>query len=175
MSKTDKKSSLFAQYNSLLIRYPFLVNGIQSAILGGIGVIISEIISGHLQIDWLEVRTMMIINLVFNTPILLWFSKQLERMNHGILTKLFIDQLLFSPLFTAGIIGLRLYLVGEDINDIPNQVMATVPVAMKSSWLFWFPQRYLTLKYVPSSYQLLSGSLCGLVWNVIFTMILSAK
>lgn len=171
----SKKNSLFSKYNTLLIKYPLLVNGIQAAILAGMGVILSEVINGKSSFDWLEVRTMMIINMVFNTPVLIWFYKQLDRIKGGVLPKLLVDQLLFSPVFTACIIGLRLFLIGADVSDIPNTVMAVVPKALLSSWLFWVPQRFLTLTYVPPAYQLLCGNVCALVWNVIFTMILTAK
>ncbi len=170
-----KDKSLFATYNTLLIRFPLLINGVQAAILAGLGVVISQLVTGDLEYDWLEIRTMMVISLVFSTPILLWFFKQLERMQSGIIVKLLVDQLLFSPPFTAGIVALRLFLVGTPLSDIPQLVLTVVPKAMMSSWMFWFPQRFLTLKYVPPAYQLLCGNVCALAWNVIFTMILTAK
>ncbi len=173
--RKPKKTTFFAVYNSLLIQYPFLVNGIQSAILAGVGVVLSQVISGSESLDLLEIRTMMIINLVFCTPVLIWFNRKLERSGSTIMAKLFFDQLVFSPLFTAGIIGLRLYLMGADIEGIPQQVLDVVPAAMKSSWLFWFPARFITLKFVPPAYHLLCGNLFALVWNVIFSMILAAK
>jgi hypothetical protein len=173
---TNKKNTFFSNYNTLLIRHPLLINGIQAALIAGLGVLISDSINGNFgSFDWLEVRTMMIINLVFNTPILLWFFKQLDKIKSGVLTKLLVDQLIFSPVFNSCIIALRLFLIGTDMNDIVPQVIAVVPKALLSSWLFWFPQRYLTLTYVPASYQLLCGSVCGLAWNVIFSMILMAK
>jgi hypothetical protein len=88
--------------------------------------------------------------------------------------KLCIDQFVFSPFFNSAIVGLRLFLLGTDINEIPSLVISTVPKTMLYAWLFWIPIRYLTLKHCPPAYQLITGSLFSIVWNVIFSFVLKS-
>ena len=171
----DKKVSILDSYNAAVAKHPFLVNAIQAAVLGGLGTYISEVIKGAPVIDTNEIFIMILINALFNTPILLRFCGFLEKMKGGVIPKLLVDQLLFSPVFTAAIIALRLFLIGTKVDSILPIVKDIVPKAMKSSWLFWFPQRYLTLSYVPPQHQLLCGNVCALVWNVIFSMILTSQ
>ncbi len=89
---------------------------------------------------------------------------------------LFFDQVIFSPLFTAGLIALRMYLKqGGDFDTIRHEVLTVVPNAMLSSWAFWIPIRFLILKFIPSIFQQLFGSLASLMWNILFSMILNKK
>lgn len=170
-----KKKSILDSYNAVVAKYPFLINALIAAVLGGLGTFISEMIKGASVIDKKEIFIMVLINALFITPVCLWFFGILERMKGGVIPKLLVDQLIFSPIFTASIIALRLFLLGNRIDEILPVVVEVVPTAMKLSWLFWFPQRYLTLSYVPPQLQLLCGNVCALVWNVIFSMILTAQ
>lgn len=173
----DKKkdNSALAQYKNLLVRYPLLVNGLQAAVIAGLSVLVSQIIAGVPVFDWIEVRVMMLINFAYHTPILLQWGGFLSRSNMSFPTKLIIDQALFSPFFTAGIIGWRLYLLGTDMNEIPGLLIATVPGAMMSSWLFWVPAKAVILMFVPAMYQFLANSGFAFVWNIIFAAILRTK
>ncbi|RYH16503.1 hypothetical protein EON65_29965 [archaeon] len=174
--KTDKpvvEETWFDKYNQALVRYPFLINAVQSAVIAALGVMVSQQMNGAKHYDWTEVRAMVIINFIFMTPILLAFISYLNNLQASNLTKLAIDQLLFSPPFTAGIIGLRLFLLGTDLSQVPGIVIKVLPKAMVSSMMFWLPTRFLIMSYVPAQLQLLTGSLGGFVWNVIFSMILS--
>lgn len=180
MSRRDnddkkKENSAFVQYKNLLVRYPLLINGIQAAIIAGLSVIVSQFIAGVPVFNFVEVRTMMFINFAYHTPILLQWGGFLSRSSFNFPTKLFIDQVLFSPCFTAGIIGLRLYLFGTDVKEIPALLIATVPGAMMSSWLFWVPAKAFILLSVPVMYQFLVNNAFAFVWNIIFSAILRTK
>ncbi len=172
--KDTKKEGFFAGYNHLLARYPLLINGVQAAVIAGLGVLASQVIVGLKAFDWAEVRAMMLINFAFNTPILLAFANFNAQMKASALEKLALDQLIFSPVFTVGIISLRLYLLGTNLGEIPGVVMAILPRAMKSSWMFWLPTRFLIMTYIPLNLQLLASNLGGFVWNIIFAMLISS-
>jgi hypothetical protein len=92
-----------------------------------------------------------------------------------IIPLLFVDQALFSPFFTAGIVSLRLLLLGTDLRAIPGIVLDVVPMAMGPSWMFWVPSKAIIFLYVPPMYQLLAGNAFAFVWTIIFAMILAAK
>jgi len=169
----EKKNTLFTQYKNLLTRYPLIINGIQAAVIAGLGVILSQVISGAKVFDFREVRVMMAINFAYHTPILIWFGKLLSNSKLSLLAKVIVDQLFFSPVFTAGIISVRLLLLGTDINSIPSLVISIVPGAMFYSWMFWVPAKAFILGYVPVMYQFLVNNALGLIWNIIFAAILS--
>eukprot|EP01031_Cornospumella_fuschlensis_P029547 gene29547-35664_t len=174
--KTDNRAeerTWFGRYNQALVKYPFLINALQSAIIASLGVLVSQQIKGAKNVDWTEVRAMAIINFAFMTPVLLTFISFLNNLRANNFIKLAIDQLIFSPPFTASIIGLRLFLLGTNAGQIPRIVFAVLPKAVVTSMMFWLPTRYLIMSYVPPQLQLLMGSLGGFVWNVIFSMILS--
>jgi len=172
--KDVKKQSFYAVYNDLIVTYPLLVNGTQSSIITGLGVITSQIIIGVKQYDYIEIKVMMFINFIFITPILLIFYKQLSKLSINNMFKLIIDQFVFSPLFTFCILSLRLYLLGENhIYQIPIEVLKVLPSVMLSAWLYWIPARFITLTYIPPMLQLLVNSGFGFIWNIIFAIVLS--
>lgn len=174
----DKKNSLYARYNNLLVKYPYFVNATQSGVLTALGVVISQILSTPVgeatNYNFREVQIMTLINVVWITPVLLWFFGILSKLNRNNLDKLLIDQLIFSPPFTASIVGLRyLILDGGDVYALPNLLMQVVPGIQLTAWLFWVPTRFLIINYVPPSLAILVNSAAALVWNVIFIMLLN--
>lgn len=171
-----KKDSLFAKYNDLLTRYPFFVNAIQSGIITAIGVLVSQWVGakdGVVQWDLREVSTMVFINVVWITPVLLRFFEFLNKLPRGAIDKLVIDQAIFSPPFTASIIALRYLLFDHgQLSDVPNFLIKVLPGVQITAWMFWIPTRFLIINYVPASLALLVNNLAALVWNVIFAMML---
>jgi hypothetical protein len=116
---------------------------------------------------------MAIITVFYITPVLLWFYSILRNIHKSVIIQLIIDQFIFSPVFTASIIGLRMYLFGVDVNTIPGKVLEILPSAQMSAWFFWIPQRFISLSYIPIPLQLLFSNLCSFIWNIIFSIILS--
>ena len=52
-SDKDKKLTLFAQYNSLLSKYPLLMNGTQAGIICTLGVIASQYVNSYTS-KWIK-------------------------------------------------------------------------------------------------------------------------
>ena len=154
--KDVKKQSLYDIYINSLVTYPLLVNGTQSSIITGLGVITSQIIIGVKQYDYIEIKIMMVINFIFITPILLIFYKQLNKLSLNNTFKLIIDQFLFSPLLNFCILSLRLYLLGENnIYHIQSKVFKVLPSLMLLSWFYWIPAKLIIFTYIPPMLQLL--------------------
>jgi hypothetical protein len=170
------KEDIMVSYQSLLMRYPLIINAIQSCVLAAIGVIVSQLLTAGEVFDELEIHVMMILNVLFLTPVLyVFYTKVLSAVDHfGLLVTLLVDQLLFSPLFTASIMILRLWMRGSDKTSIVSEVLGLLPNTMLSSWCFWIPARFIILKFVPIPLQMLVGNVFALMWNVIFAMIVNA-
>jgi hypothetical protein len=175
--RDDKKNSLLGKYQTLLVRYPLIMNATQSGAITAVSVIMSQILSSPLGketiFNWREVHVMTFISMAWITPVLLWFFGVLEKWNRGAVDKLLIDQFVFSPLFTASIIALRNVLYdGGHLKGLPSVIANVVPGVQLISWLFWIPIRFLTIRYVPPSLALLANSAASLVWTIIFTLAL---
>jgi hypothetical protein len=176
-AEKGKVTTLLKRYQTLLVRYPLLMNALQSGFISSCSVITSQFVAGKSfdEINWIEVRTMCVIAMFFITPTLLaFYGVVLEKLHWGVIGKLIVDQLLFSPLFTAAIITLRFVVLGEvPLREIPGLVIQIVPKAVFSSWTFWIPARAFTLKFVPPHLHLLTGNMMSFVWNIIFSLLLS--
>lgn len=157
-----------------------------STVLQALGIIISQAITSNRKpeslildytwINWSEISVMVTLTLVFITPTLLWFYGLLDRAKLGIVATLIVDQFIFSPIFTAAIIAARFYFLdGTKAEDIWITVAPVLPNAIVSAWFFWIPQRSITLSFFPPELHLPFGTVCSLVWNVIFALILSGK
>ncbi len=126
-------------------------------------------------IKWLDVYVMMFISITYSTPLLLKFYRFLKSWTFGgDIGKLIISQFLFFPMFNAGFIAYRYFLLGNrDVFDIYSQVSRVLPLAQKTSWSFWIPQSYIAIKYIPHDFHILFGSLCAFFWNIIFALLLN--
>ena len=171
----DVEGKKKSTYQTLMIKYPFFVNATQSAIISSSSVIVSQLLAGNSKIDWSEVRTVAFIGSFWITPVLLVFYSKLHRLQLGVLGKLALDQLIFSPIFTLTIISLRLVVLGRvPYNDFTSVLGQTVPKAVLSSWTFWIPARGFTLLIVPVHLHLLAGNVFSFIWNIILSMLLNA-
>ena len=171
----DVEGKKKSTYQTLMIKYPFFVNATQSAIISSSSVIVSQLLAGNSKIDWSEVRTVALIGSFWITPVLLVFYSKLHRLQLGVLGKLALDQLIFSPIFTLTIISLRLVVLGRvPYNDFTSVLGQTVPKAVLSSWTFWIPARGFTLLIVPVHLHLLAGNVFSFIWNIILSMLLNA-
>ena len=169
------RPTFLADYKSLMIRYPFLVNAIQSALISSCSVLVSQYLAQRSETDWSEVRTVAFIGAFWITPVLLLFYSKLQKSSLGVIGKLMLDQLLFSPLFTVSIITARLFLLQRvPMYEFPTILLQTVPTAVLSSWTFWIPARGFTLLVVPAHLHLLMGSIFSFLWNIILSMLLNA-
>lgn len=58
------------------------------------------------------------------------------------------------------------------ISAVLTLLRNVLPKTMIYSWAFWFPMRFMMLKYIPTIYHLLAGNLAGYVWSTILTIVL---
>jgi hypothetical protein len=171
----NKGRALGAKYGEYMNTHPFMANGVQGAVLAGMAVLVSQIITKSPMFDYRESLIMMIITFLYSTPILLWWNSRLTRTHLKMLPQLIVDQALFSPVFTAGIVAVREALLGTSLSRIPGIVWHIVPKAMISSWMFWVPAKAAIMMFVPPMYQLLAGNALSFVWTILFAMILKDK
>ena len=184
--KKSNSNSLISSYTTLLAKYPFIVNNVQ----GGIIVLLSNVVFGHLNktaIDWNDAFLWIVLNLVFITPMLLFFYAFLERQTTWQpWMKVAFDQFIWSPFFTASLLVLKAtvefllpmkqpihtwslqeilaqtsasggLLGGEILNKVIPGVVELLPKILMSNYLFWIPVRLVSINFIPTQFHLLSG------------------
>ena len=172
-----------------MARYPLLMNEVQSGIITASAVACSNVVTGE-NIDHIEVLIMTIVTLTFITPILLRYFDWLGSLKLPVLHGLVLDQLIFSPIFTTGIITYREFvhdiMFGGplDLSTLMNadnvmqrivKVAQIVPSIMIKSWGYWVPLRLLILKFVPPMYHVVIGSAFSFIWQIIMALALKGK
>ena len=102
----------------------------------------------------------------------------MEKLQVSTLSKLIVDQLLFSPLFTVLIVAYKIILMSSmkiSMNELLDKLVVIVPSACKASWMFWIPQRYFTLTFIPTHFHVIFGSLCSFFWQILFTIVTTSS
>ena len=159
----------------------FFQNAVQTSLINATGTLLSQGIVKNLsgktiEFDFAEVFVMIMISFFYMTPILMIFFSKLNSMKGGVVAKLVVDQFVFSPFFTTGIIALRLiFYTKADISTVPALLYTIVPKAMQSAWLFWVPARFIVISYISEDKHMLVSNVLSLFWNIIFTMTLNQK
>ena len=163
-------------YTSLLARYPLVVLTLQTAVVQIASRLTVGLIDGS-TLSLLETVVTLMVGCVYINPMLMIFFGFIQTDRLSPFSKVLIDQLVFSPMFTFGLIlfgdVLRCILEGgckvESIltKIAPKVIQSTVSV-IPIAWLFWIPQRAFSQKFVPPLYQLPFNQFSSFWWTVIF-------
>ena len=128
-----KKASIFSKYQILMIKHPLFMNAIQSAMITSCSVLVSQIMqAGGMPstVDWHEVAVGASVAAIWITPVLLIWFDICAKMPFNAMTKLALDQLCFSPFFTASIVSLRTLLLGKvPYSELPALLIRVIPKA----------------------------------------------
>jgi hypothetical protein len=128
-----KKATIFSKYQILMIKHPLFMNAIQSAMITSCSVLVSQIMHAGgwpSTVDWHEVLMGACVAAIWITPVLLIWFDTCSKMPFNSMAKLAIDQLCFSPFFTATIVSLRTLLSGKmPYEKMPAYLMLLIPKA----------------------------------------------
>jgi hypothetical protein len=172
-------TSLAGLYKTALVRYPLTTNCTMAGSITGGSVLASNILK-NTPWDWTECLAMVIVASTFITPMLSYYYGWLNKQKFDTLVALFIDQVIFSPVFTLALLTYRL-LVIETLasKSLPSlqilmtsyeKVQVQLPIVMKLSWMFWIPCRYIMLNYVPDMHHIVGGNIANFVWNIVLAL-----
>lgn len=168
-----KKDSAWAQYNTLLVRYPLAVNATQSAVLGVAGSAVGQVLDGASasSLDWAPILNMGVVSAVM-TPLFLWWYGVCSKLPGGAVGQTVIDQVFFGPLCNTGFFALTWLLQGVPPADLPAKILAVVPGVTLKGASFWGPQRFITIALLPTHLHSVFGSVCGFVWNIVLSFMI---
>jgi len=189
----NKKTGIWAQYQTLLVRYPFAMNITQSGTIGAAGALTSQLMTKGTVTDLNAIAQQVVLNCAFIAPVVsLWFPLLGSMKLHWILAAS-VDQFIFSPLFNIAIFWFMTIAFGGGLalshahsNESMDLTLSLRYSAFPSLWTYqpvwstqatayylWLPACLLREKAVPEHLKAIFGNVCGFVWAIIFASILA--
>jgi len=99
----DKKKSMWAKYQTLIVKYPFTMQLVQSGILTAAGNATAQLVTGATSVALGPLVEQVILSVCFIAPIVACWIPFLSKMQLHWTLSTFVDQFLFSPIFNIGI------------------------------------------------------------------------
>ncbi|GAQ88733.1 protein Mpv17 [Klebsormidium nitens] len=168
--------SLWQQYLALLESHPVLTKAITSSFLNFAGDLLCQtVIEKKKELDFRRMGVISLIGLVLVGPTLHFWYGLLNRTvkipgGAGIVSRLVLDQFLFSPAFIAAFFSTLLTLEGR-----PSLIQATLQKEWVSTcianWKIWIPFQFLNFWLVPPQLQVGAANVIALLWTVYLSFV----
>ncbi|CAI5489475.1 unnamed protein product [Closterium sp. Naga37s-1] len=162
---------LALSYMASLESRPFVTKGITAGLLNALADLFCQVVvEKDSSIDVRRLGGFAAIGLFIVGPALhIWYGLlgkfiQIEGFK-GVLARLLIDQVIFSPLSIATFVGLVLLLEGKPGRIVPKLEKDFVPTCI-NMWKLWVPFQLFNFALVPPQLQVGAVNLVGLVWTV---------
>lgn len=99
-----------------------------------------------------------------------WFNFLGRNFNYAskfrsILTKVLINQLVYTPLFNSYFFGLQSLLSGSTRQEAKERVVRTVPVSWANSWKVWPAVMSFNFMYIPMQYRSVFAGVIAVGWQ----------
>ncbi|CAI5470815.1 unnamed protein product, partial [Closterium sp. Yama58-4] len=158
-------------YMTSLEKRPFVTKGITAGLLNALADLFCQlVVEKDSSIDVRRLGGFAAIGLFIVGPALhIWYGLlgkfiQIEGFK-GVLARLLIDQVIFSPLSIATFVGLVLLLEGKPERIVPKLEKDFVPTCI-NMWKLWVPFQLFNFALVPPQLQVGAVNLVGLIWTV---------
>ena len=171
-----------AWYSRKLDTHPLLTKCISSGLVAGSGEVLGQYIQYRKQSpqsrwNWDMARTgrFVILGFVLVAPVChVWYGSLMERIpGNGvkqIVTRVFLDQFVFAPLFLPTWLLNLWMLEGKSVDYVAEEMPIKVPIVV-ANWALWIPAQTINLGFVPSKYQVLFSNIVAVSWNTYLTLI----
>ena len=189
----NKKNTLWARYNSLLVQKPKLMNYTQSILISVAGTITSQSLF-HGAIHFADVLKFVALTACFIVPINAWWFPTLGRLKLHWVTAALVDQFLWSPFVMNPLVFWFLNTydggVSYDTTSMPGAMSLIFtfnygkydsPLTWAPMWPMqlkaysvWLPATLLREAMVPPHLVPVFVNCVAFVWNILFAYILSS-
>ncbi|KAJ8734079.1 hypothetical protein PYW07_014630 [Mythimna separata] len=164
---------VFRIYQDVLRRRPYLVQAVQTGALMGSGDLISQTFIERNRISDVDLtRTLKFSSIGFfvgGPALRVWYGALYKYVGSSgtavALKKVFIDQIVFAPLFLFAILSAVAFMQGKDPDKIISDLEANYLDVLKSNYLLWPWVQIVNFAYVPLQYQVLLVQVVALFWN----------
>ncbi|CAH0699089.1 unnamed protein product [Spodoptera exigua] len=168
-----KVRGLFKLYLDTLQRRPYLVQAVQTGVLMGSGDLISQTLIERKHITKVDLtRTIKFSSIGFfvgGPALRLWYGALYKYIGSSgktvALKKVFIDQILFAPIFLCGILSAVAAMQGKDWTSIKSDLETNYLDVLKTNYCLWPWVQIVNFYYIPLQYQVLVVQVVALFWN----------
>ena len=166
-------------YFRLLKSHPAAVNTIQSIIVSWLAIMTTASLSNRGLPSVQDFVIQALVQGMYITPIIGAFVGFLQRQKKlSPVYKIALDQFVFSPFFTYGIVlAFRLLNtlyadLGADVSTeyakTLREVFQNTVKLQAAAWMFWIPQRTFSSLFVPDLLALPFNTVCSYFWVCVF-------
>jgi hypothetical protein len=181
-----KKRTLWARYQSLLVRRPLATNLVQAGLIAGAGNVTSQLISSGAVEAWGPVAEQVLLSMCFIAPVVQVWLRVLGALRLHWVAATLVDQFLFSPCFNVAIFfvitaafqgGVTVSAAGLALDRAKFPALtAYEPVwsTQATAYRVWLPATLVREAFVPPHLKALFSTSVAFVWNIVFAFILKA-
>jgi Mpv17 / PMP22 family len=159
---------LWQNYSNALERHPLATKSVTSCGIAFFGDVLSQNLLSTQDFDYHRLLKYSVVGGFLVGPVLhYWYGFVGVRIPGNTLRvtlmRLAIDQLVFSPCFTACFVASLTIMNREPVMQKLNQDLFHI---VQAGWVVWTPMMFINFKFVPSKYQVLFSNSIGLIWNI---------
>ena len=132
-------------------------------------------------IDLVRVLQVTVTGLIWSGPIThLWYStlEKIVRVDHplgGLLLRMLLDAVIFSPIAVTGYFTVRSILEGSGLDGIQDKLSTRFVPALQGSWKFWPAANIINFSMIPVQYRVLYSNVLSLFWSGYLTLLNARK
>ncbi|KAJ8770343.1 hypothetical protein K2173_014953 [Erythroxylum novogranatense] len=166
--------SFISWYLTLLAEHPVWTKAVTSAVLTLLGDLICGLVIEQVASpDFKRTFLFTFLGFALVGPKLhfwyLYLSKLMPKPGAtGALSRLLLDQFLFSPTFIGVFLSTLATQEGKASQVVPKRQQEWFS-AVLANWQLWIPFRFLNFRFVPQQFQVLAANVIALAWNVILS------
>jgi protein Mpv17 len=195
----------WAWYKSMLVVQPLLTKSVTSSCIMSISdIMCQELVASRTEateskqktvsstsmpkLDSTRILQVAITGFVWSGPIThVWYAMLeriyavLSRLLHiqnaglGLVIKLFLDAMLFSPTVVAGYFCVRSVLEGHGLDGAREKLRAKFKPTLVGAWKFWPLVNSINFWFVPLQFRVLYMNVLSLLWSGYLTYVNSSK
>nr|ACO12458.1 Mpv17 [Lepeophtheirus salmonis] len=159
-------------YHQILNKYPLRTQMVQTGLIMGLGDLVSQrVIHEKSDIDPISVIRFSGIGTFFVGPsVRLWYLFMERVIGSAVnkkttFIKVGMDQLLFAPTFTAGIMIVINPLQAKSFDEIKKELRSKYTDVMLNGWKIWPMAQVVNFYFIPFLYRPLFVNIVALFWN----------
>ncbi|XP_048529372.1 protein sym-1-like [Triticum urartu] len=169
-----KGLQLVAWYLLSLDKHPVATKAVTSAVLTLAGDLICQLVIDKVpELDLKRTFVFTLLGLVLVGPTLHFWYLYLSKLvtisgTSGVISRLLLDQFVFSPVFIGVFMSLLVTLEGKPSLVVPKLKQEWFS-SLIANWQLWIPFQFLNFYFVPQKLQVLAANFVALAWNVILS------